>query len=81
MRTITRSILVQTFALLLTLGFFQSTGCSQPPSPSPPETSAKKELIVAIKEAPPFVMKHEDGTYYGIGIDLWRRVADRLQLR
>ena len=27
------------------------------------------------------MMKHEDGTYYGIGIDLWRRVAERLQLR
>lgn len=46
--------------------------------PAPP---AERELVVAIKEAPPFVMKRDDGSYYGIGIDLWHRVADRLQLR
>jgi ABC-type amino acid transport substrate-binding protein len=46
--------------------------------PAPP---VERELVVAIKEAPPFVMKRDDGSYYGIGIDLWRRVADRLQLR
>ena len=46
-----------------------------------PALSAEKELVVAIKIAPPFVMKHDDGSYYGLGVDLWRRVADRLQLR
>jgi ABC-type amino acid transport substrate-binding protein len=40
-----------------------------------------KELIVAVKEAPPFVMKRPDGTLHGISIDLWRRLADRLHLR
>jgi ABC-type amino acid transport substrate-binding protein len=63
--------------VLLAIGLAQGAGHAQPASPPPVE----KELVVAIKEAPPFVMKHEDGTYYGIGIDLWRRVADRLQLR
>jgi ABC-type amino acid transport substrate-binding protein len=37
--------------------------------------------VVAVKIAPPFVMKRDDGSFYGIGIDLWRRIADRLQLR
>ncbi len=40
-----------------------------------------RELVIATKEAPPFVMKHPDGTWYGISIDLWRRIADRLRLR
>jgi ABC-type amino acid transport substrate-binding protein len=53
-------------------------GCAQPQSAA---LSPEKDLVVAIKIAPPFVMKHGDGSYYGIGIDLWRRVADRLQLR
>ncbi len=40
-----------------------------------------KELVIATKEAPPFVMMRPDGTLYGISIDLWRRVSDRLHLR
>ena len=46
-----------------------------------PPPSVERELVVAIKEAPPFVMKRDDGSYHGIGIELWRRVAGRLQLR
>ena len=53
-----------------------------PPSVSGGEGAiTQRELVVAIKEAPPFVMKREDGSYYGIGIELWRRIADHLQLR
>lgn len=40
-----------------------------------------RELIVAIREVPPFVMKRHDGSWHGISIDLWRRIADRLHLR
>jgi ABC-type amino acid transport substrate-binding protein len=40
-----------------------------------------KELIVGTKEAPPFAMKQPDGSWHGISIDLWRRIADRLHLR
>ena len=40
-----------------------------------------KELVIATKEAPPFVMKRDDGALYGISIDLWRQIADQLQLR
>ena len=38
-------------------------------------------LTIATKEAPPFAMKQQDGTWRGISIDLWRRVAERLHLR
>jgi ABC-type amino acid transport substrate-binding protein len=40
-----------------------------------------KELVIGTKEAPPFVIKLPDGTWHGISIDLWRRIADRLHLR
>ena len=40
-----------------------------------------RELVVATKEAAPFAMKREDGTWRGISIDLWRRIAEQLQLR
>jgi hypothetical protein len=35
-----------------------------------PASPVERELVVAIKIAPPFVMKHNDGSFYGIGIDL-----------
>jgi len=35
-------------------------------------------LLVGIKEAPPFVIRHEDGRWSGISIDLWRAVAKDL---
>src|SRR5208337_1334435 len=72
----TRSIWATAIAVLLAIGFFQGAGHAQPSSPP----AGERGLVVAIKEAPPFVIKHDDGTYHGIGIDLWRRVADRLKL-
>lgn len=47
------------------------------PAPALPD----RELVVATKEAPPFAMKREDGTWRGISIDLWRRIAEQLHLR
>ncbi len=47
-------------------------------TPPPPET---RELVVGTKVAPPFAMKAEDGTWHGISIDLWRRIADQMHLR
>jgi ABC-type amino acid transport substrate-binding protein len=49
-------------------------------APTNPSIS-EKELIIATKEAPPFVVKHPDGSLHGISIDLWCRIADRLRLR
>jgi len=44
------------------------------------EVSSQRELVIGTKEAPPFAMKAADGTWQGISIDLWRRVADQLHL-
>lgn len=38
-------------------------------------------LVVATKEAAPFAMKEPDGSWQGISIDLWRRLAGQLHLR
>jgi polar amino acid transport system substrate-binding protein len=44
------------------------------------DLTSGKELVIATKIAPPFVMKRADGSFYGISIDLWRRIADRMRL-
>ena len=46
-----------------------------------PGDLAGRELIVGTKEAPPFAMKAPDGTWQGISIDLWRRIADEKKWR
>jgi polar amino acid transport system substrate-binding protein len=37
-----------------------------------------QRLIVATKEAPPFAMRSENGTWTGISIDLWNRIGQKL---
>lgn len=49
-------------------------------TPQNSDVSSPGELVVVTKEAPPFAMKSADGTWQGISIDLWRRVADELHL-
>lgn len=41
----------------------------------------QRELVVGTKETPPFAMKSADGTWQGVSIELWRRVADAAGLR
>ena len=36
---------------------------------------AERELVVGVKEAPPFAMKQPDGSWTGISIDLWNKAA------
>jgi ABC-type amino acid transport substrate-binding protein len=43
------------------------------------QASALK-LNVGTKAAPPFVIKHADGSFSGISINLWEQIADRLQI-
>ncbi|HYW75462.1 MAG TPA: transporter substrate-binding domain-containing protein [Gammaproteobacteria bacterium] len=38
-------------------------------------------IVVGVKIAPPFIIKRADGTYGGISIDLWRKIAAALHLR
>jgi polar amino acid transport system substrate-binding protein len=40
-----------------------------------------RELVIGTKIAPPFAMKAEDGSWHGISIDLWRRIARQTGLR
>jgi ABC-type amino acid transport substrate-binding protein len=47
-------------------------------TPGSPEA---RELVIGTKVAPPFAMKAEDGTWRGISIDLWRRIASQIHLR
>jgi ABC-type amino acid transport substrate-binding protein len=41
---------------------------------------SERELVIATKVAPPFVMKRSDGSLYGISVDLWHRLAEQLHL-
>ena len=50
-------------------------------APANPDVLSQRELVIGTKEAPPFAMKAADGTWQGISIDLWRRVADELHLQ
>jgi ABC-type amino acid transport substrate-binding protein len=52
-----------------------------PQQPTTPASLPDRELIVATKEAAPFAMKGSDGSWQGISIDLWHRVAEQLHLR
>ncbi len=38
-----------------------------------------KTVTVALKKAPPFILKHE-GIYSGVSIDLWERIAKELKI-
>ncbi len=42
--------------------------------------AAPHKLVVGTREAPPFAMKDSDGQWTGLSIDLWRDVAERLEL-
>lgn len=41
---------------------------------------ATRELVIGVKEAPPFAIKQADGSWQGISVDLWREVAGNLKL-
>lgn len=41
---------------------------------------ADKPLVVGTRMFPPFVMKQPDGTYTGISMELWKRVAQQLHV-
>jgi polar amino acid transport system substrate-binding protein len=67
-------------AVLAIVALASDAARAQPASPVNPPIP-DKELVIATKEAPPFAMKQQDGSWRGISIDLWRRIADRLHLR
>jgi polar amino acid transport system substrate-binding protein len=64
-------------AVALAAGLAQAPQ-AQAEGSGPPEA---RELVIGTKVAPPFAMKAKDGTWSGISIDLWRRIATQIQLR
>jgi polar amino acid transport system substrate-binding protein len=67
-------------ALILVLILAQPSQARAQDAPGAADPS-QPELVIGTKEAPPFAMKAADGSWSGISIDLWRRVADDLHLR
>jgi len=43
------------------------------------QAEAPRELVVGVKEAPPFTMKSADGTWTGLSVELWERIASELK--
>ena len=70
---ISKTTTAGTFVLLLGCFFY----CAQAQEP---EQKPLRKLIVSTKEAPPFSMKTEDGVWKGVSVDLWREIADKLEL-
>jgi hypothetical protein len=67
-------------AVLLTLALTYLPAQAQPAAP----TNAPlpdRELVIATREVPPFVMKRKDGSWHGISIALWQRIAEHLHVR
>jgi len=61
-------------------------GCGTARAQSPAQdtaspTASGAELVVGTKEAPPFAIKQHDGSWSGISIALWKRIADKAGLR
>jgi len=50
------------------------------PDPEDSEAASERTLIVGTKVAPPFATRSESGTWDGLSIVLWRRIADELGL-
>jgi len=40
-----------------------------------------RELVIGIKDSPPFAMKASDGDWQGISVELWRKVATDLKFK
>jgi polar amino acid transport system substrate-binding protein len=63
------------FCFVLLVGLLPAmTGSAAAQSAGQPH----KQVIVATKEAPPFAMRSQDGTWTGISIELWNRVGKKL---
>lgn len=47
---------------------------------SAPAAADQPTLSIATRHVPPFAIKQEDGSWQGLSIELWRRIAQRLGL-
>jgi polar amino acid transport system substrate-binding protein len=59
---------------ILSMSF--AAGAAEPDALAP-----DRELVLALRVAPPFAMKTSDGVWTGITVELWRHMAEQLSLR
>ncbi|MCB1554416.1 MAG: transporter substrate-binding domain-containing protein [Xanthomonadales bacterium] len=71
---LTRTVFALCALLLLAVTVAQAQSPSVPPDSSSPAADPSGELRVAVRIAPPFVIK-QDGAYSGIAIELWEDIA------
>lgn len=62
---------------LFTLFFLNSSYSQESLAPN----AAAPELVIGIKNTPPFAMQDGNGDWRGISVDLWRRIADQMHFR
>ena len=67
-------------AVLFYLTLLSLFALSLQAQPEEPRDTLQRSLLVGTKEAPPFAMKRSNGEWEGISIDLWREVADRIDV-
>jgi hypothetical protein len=73
-RSITRNVVP---AVLIAF----ATAAMAIPSNAMQRDGRAQPLIVAVAESPPFAIQNADGVWSGLSVDLWREIADQLQLR
>lgn len=65
---------------LIFISLFHISFLSLSAQPTPSVDSIPETLSVGVYHAPPFMIKSEQGMWDGISIDLWRHVADELNI-
>jgi len=51
------------------------------PAEAQTDVSTTRELVVGIKDAPPFTIKDGNGEWSGLSVELWQRIARELKLQ
>lgn len=57
-----------------------TASAAQAQDASAPASTPLRTLVVGTKPIPPFVVQNADGSFSGISIDLWKRVAEQLNI-
>jgi ABC-type amino acid transport substrate-binding protein len=70
--------LIRPFLFMVILSFLVAANCGGTAPQKEPQ--AGRSLVVGTREVPPFAMKTADGAWTGISIELWRELADALDL-
>lgn len=73
------SLGVKTIAMVFLIMFFSLQSSHSQESLAP--NAVAPELVIGVKNTPPFAMQAANGDWRGISVDLWRRIADQMHLR